>query len=58
MGSVYPLIRTNGILYNLGDLRVDVPVIIFYPGKYTEHGLEMFNKFASQRYYRAFSFQA
>jgi hypothetical protein len=55
MGSVYPLIRTNSILYNLGDLKVDVPVVVFYPGSYCEQGLMMFNRFPTQRYYRAFS---
>lgn len=55
MGSVYPLIRTNNILYNLGDLKVEVPVVVFYPGSYSEQGLMMFNRFPSQSYYRAFS---
>ncbi len=55
MGSVYPLIRTNGLLSNLGELKVDVPVVVFYPGSYSERGLMMFNRFLSQRYYRAFS---
>lgn len=56
MGSVYPMIRTNSILYNLGELNVRVPIIVFYPGKYSELGLMMFNLFPTQRYYRAFSF--
>ncbi|PTX52700.1 uncharacterized protein DUF1788 [Melghirimyces profundicolus] len=55
MGSVYPLIRTNSILYNLGDLKVEVPVVVFYPGSYREQGLMMFNRFPTQHYYRAFS---
>lgn len=55
MGSVYPLIRTNSILHNLGDLKVEVPVVVFYPGSYSERGLMMFNHFPTQRYYRAFA---
>ena len=55
LGSVYPLIRTNSILSNLAELKVDVPVVVFYPGSYSERGLMMFNRFPTQRYYRAFS---
>ncbi|OYD07751.1 BREX protein BrxB domain-containing protein [Paludifilum halophilum] len=58
MGSVYPMIRTNSILYNLGDLKVNVPVVVFYPGSYSEQGLMMFNRFPTQRYYRAFSIKS
>lgn len=57
IGSVYPLIRANSILHNLGDLKVEVPVVIFYPGSYSERGLMMFNQFPTQSYYRAFAIQ-
>ncbi|SFS59317.1 BREX protein BrxB domain-containing protein [Marininema halotolerans] len=56
VGSVYPLIRVNNLLHNFGDHNLQIPLVIFYPGQYTQEGLMMFNRFPSQRYYRAFSF--
>lgn len=36
-GRVYPFLRTHNILYSLEPAIVDHPVVIFFPGQYTQH---------------------
>lgn len=60
IGEVYPYIRIHNILNNLQSKTGNIPVLIFYPGKYEfspEKGasLVLFNRLKNDRYYRAFN---
>lgn len=54
IGKVYPFVRSHSILNNLQEVLDKIPVILFYPGKYTGLSLELFGKFKDESYYRAF----
>ncbi len=67
VGSVYPLVRTSGLLSNLQGVMGNTPLVLFYPGKYDQLTLCLFGKVAlsasfedgnkgrkSEHYYRAF----
>ena len=54
VGKVYPFVRSHSILNNLQAVLDKTPVIMFYPGEYTEQSLELFSKFKDDNYYRAF----
>ena len=54
VGNVWPLIRSHKILNNLQKIMKNVPLIVFYPGKYNKSDLSLFNKFKDTNYYRAF----
>jgi uncharacterized protein (UPF0305 family) len=55
IGSVFKLIRAHELLNQLHAKVTNIPIVIFYPGKYTGQGLSLFNRFESNGYYRAFS---
>lgn len=54
IGKVYPFVRSHTILNNLQEVLDKIPVILFYPGKYTGQSLELFGRFKDENYYRAF----
>jgi hypothetical protein len=67
VGSVYPLLRTSGLLSNLQTVMGQTPLVIFYPGRYDQMTLKLFGKLGlsasfegagktrkSEHYYRAF----
>lgn len=60
VGKAYPLIRSHTILNNLHTVLDNVPVIMFYPGRYDQKDLKLFNNGCSfaglkdDNYYRAF----
>lgn len=58
VGKCYPLLQSsevfNKILYNMPQTFAKVPMILFYPGTYTEQELIIFNKYHEDNYYRAF----
>lgn len=67
VGSVYPLVRTSGLLSNLQGVMGSTPLVVFYPGKYDQMTLKLFGKLSlsasfeeagrtrkSEHYYRAF----
>ena len=67
VGSVYPLLRTSGLLSNLQNVMGPVPLVLFYPGKYDQLTLSLFGKLSlsahfdgvakskkPEHYYRAF----
>lgn len=55
IGKIYPIVRAHDILNNL-DIT-DVPLVLFYPGKYTGTDLKLFNEIEDTNYYRALSFE-
>lgn len=67
VGSVYPLLRTSGLLSNLQNVMGPIPLVLFYPGKYDQLTLRLFGKLSlsahfdgvakskkPEHYYRAF----
>ena len=54
VGEVYPFVRAHNILDNIQHIFFDVPVILFYPGKFTGTSLSLFGKLEDGNYYRAF----
>lgn len=52
-GSAFPLIRGHEVLNNLHDRLDRIPVVLFYPGKYTMQELVLFGLLEAN-YYRAF----
>lgn len=58
VGKCFPLLQApevfNKILYNMPQALASVPVVLFYPGTYTEQELIIFNEYSEDNYYRAF----
>lgn len=54
VGKVYPFVRSHNILNNLQEVIDNIPVVLFFPGKYTGQSLQLFGKFKDDNYYRAF----
>jgi hypothetical protein len=55
VGKCYPVISSHDVLNNLHAVVDNVPVILFYPGKFDGQQLTLFNIIASKNYYRAFT---
>lgn len=54
VGKCYPLLRSHKILNNLHQYIDDVPVVMFFPGKYDGQSLMLFTEIKDDNYYRAF----
>jgi hypothetical protein len=54
IGKCYPVLRSHTILNNLHQVMDNVPVVMFYPGKYDEQELVLFGEIKDDNYYRAF----
>ena len=56
VGEIYPVLRLHGLFETLQQQGVfsDVPVVAFYPGRYTGQSLSLFSKLPDGNYYRAF----
>ncbi len=58
VGKCFPLLQGteifNQVLYNLPEEYNRTPVILFYPGTYTEQELIVFNECVEDNYYRAY----
>ena len=54
IGKCYPIIRSHTVLNNLHLVIDNVPVVLFYPGKYDGQELILFNEIKDDNYYRAF----
>lgn len=54
IGKCYPILRSHSILNNLHQVIDDVPVVMFYPGKYNGQELVLFGEIKDDNYYRAF----
>ncbi|MCB9789983.1 DUF1788 domain-containing protein [Candidatus Nomurabacteria bacterium] len=55
VGSVWPFLRSHSVLNNLHPIVDNIPLVMFYPGKWDKTSLNLFNKFKDDNYYRAFS---
>lgn len=54
VGKCYPILRSHKVLNNLHQIIDDVPVVMFYPGKYDGQELVLFSEIKDDNYYRAF----
>lgn len=54
IGKVFPIIRSHVILNNLYKAVADIPVVLFFPGRYDGQDLMLFGEFKDDNYYRAF----
>ena len=54
VGKCYPLLRSHKILNNLHQSVLKAPVVLFFPGTYTEQELILFDEIKDDNYYRAF----
>ena len=54
IGKCYPILRSHTVLNNLHQVIDYVPVVMFYPGKYSGQDLLLFSEIKDDNYYRAF----
>ena len=54
VGKAYPILRSHNVLNNLHQKLDKVPVVLFFPGKYSGRDLILFNTIEGSNYYRAF----
>lgn len=54
IGQVYPLLRAHKVLNTMHQIIDNIPVVLFYPGKYDRLSLSMFGEAKEDNYYRAF----
>lgn len=54
VGKCYPILRSHTLLNNLHQTIDNVPVVLFYPGKYDGQELCLFSEIKDDNYYRAF----
>ena len=54
IGKCYPILRSHTVLNNLHQVIDNIPVVMFYPGKYDGQELVLFSEIKDDNYYRAF----
>jgi len=54
IGKCYPILRSHKILNNMHQFVDNVPVVMFFPGKYDGQSLMLFGETKDDNYYRAF----
>lgn len=54
VGKCFPMLRSHKILNNLHQFIDDVPVVMFFPGRYDGQSLMLFFEIKDDNYYRAF----
>lgn len=52
VGSVYPFVRSHGILNNIDELTGQCHLILFFPGEYNNLQLKLFGSISDENYYR------
>lgn len=54
VGEVYPFVRVHTVMDNIQPLIGSLPVVVFYPGRFTGQSLSLFGRLEDGNYYRAF----
>lgn len=54
VGKAFPMVRSHNVLNNLHQVLDCVPVVMFFPGKYSGQDLQLFGTIKDDNYYRAF----
>lgn len=52
VGSVYPFVRSHGILNNIDELTDECNLVLFFPGEYNNLQLKLFGNISDENYYR------
>lgn len=52
VGSVFPFIRSHGILNNIDELTDNCKLVLFFPGQYDNMQLKLFGHIYDENYYR------
>ena len=52
VGSVYPFVRSHGILNNIDELTESCNLVLFIPGDYNNLQLKLFGSISDENYYR------
>lgn len=55
VGKVFPFMRSHKILDSMQQEFTDIPIVMFYPGKFDGQSLVLFDTFHDGNYYRAFN---
>jgi hypothetical protein len=54
VGAAYPIVRTHSLLNNLQPLLGNIPLVLFFPGRFNGQSLQLFGDLQETPYYRAF----
>lgn len=54
VGAAYPMVRTHSLLNNLQPLLGNIPLVLFFPGRFNGQSLQLFGDLQETPYYRAF----
>lgn len=54
IGAAYPLVRSHSVLNSLQPLLGQLPLVIFFPGRFSGQSLQLFGELQETSYYRAF----
>lgn len=54
VGEIYPVMRLHSLLNNMHVAYSDIPVVVFYPGRFTGQSFSLFGLLDDGNYYRAF----
>ena len=52
VGSVYPFVRSHGILNSIDELSKECNLVLFFPGDYNNLQLRLFGMISDENYYR------
>jgi len=52
VGTVFPFVRSHGILNNIDELSKESNLILFFPGEYDNLQLKLFGLISDENYYR------
>lgn len=55
VGEVFPFMRIHSLLEALQPHFSDIPILVFYPGKFDGRHVKLFNRLQANDYYRAFN---
>lgn len=55
VGEVFPFMRIHSLLDALQSEFSDIPILVFYPGKYDGRFVRLFDRMEPNPYYRAFN---
>ena len=54
IGESYGIVRGHTVLNNLQSVITENPLIMMFPGRFTEQSFQLFNKLENDNYYKAF----
>lgn len=55
VGDVFPFMRVHALLEAMQPHFSNIPILVFYPGKFEDSQLKLFNRLKPNSYYRAFN---